>query len=344
MGDDERFRVALTGDFVDSTGALYFEPAALAALRARPDIALSVLDTPPASPLSAEVLATYDAVIAKRSPLAADALDAADLRTIHVSRNGVGVEHLDLDACTRAGVVVTNTPDSVRRPIASAAMCLLLALAHRLVEKDRATRDARWQDRQLYRGTGLGGRTLGVVGAGNIGAEVLRLAEPWDMVRLVAHPSRSAEAIAALGAEKVELDELLARADFVVLCCPLNERTHHLIDARALELMRPEAYLVNVARGAVVDEAALVAALAEGRIAGAGLDVFDPEPPAPNNPLLGMHQAIVTSHNLGFTDESNRLGNSLAAAAVLRTADGRIPPNVVNRDVLAHPRVAHLDG
>ena len=344
MAEDARFRVALTGDFVDSAGKLYFEPAALAALRARPEIAVSVLDTPAGTALSAEVLATYDAVITKRSPIAAGALDVPNLRTIHISRNGVGVDHLDLGACARAGILVTNTPDSVRRPIASAAMCLVLALAHRLLEKDRATREHRWQDRQLYRGTGLGGRTLGVVGAGNIGADLLRLAEPWDMVRLVAHPSRSAEAIASLGAEKVALDELLARADFVVLCCPLNDRTHHMIDARALTLMRPDAYLVNVARGAIVDETALVAALAEGRIAGAGLDVFDPEPPSPDNPLLRMTQAVVTSHNLGFTDESNRLGNKLAAEAVLRVAAGAVPPNVVNRDVLDHPRIAHLHG
>jgi phosphoglycerate dehydrogenase-like enzyme len=333
------FRIAITGDFIDAGGRLYFDEEALSGLRGAPGASLDLLDTPVGAPLTAGVLEAYDAIIAKRSPLAPDALRSSRLRAIHISRNGVGVEHLDLCACSDAGLMVTCTPDSVRRTMASSAMCLMLALAHRLLEKDRATREGRWSDRHLYQGIGLGGRTLGVVGAGNIGSDLLELAAPWKMKRIVAHPSRSVAEIAELDAEKVELTELLARSDFVVLCCPLNAATHHMIDANALSQMKPDAFLINVGRGGLIDEGALVAALQRGQIRGAGLDVFEREPPSTENPLFGMPQVIVASHNLGFSDEGNRLGNVQAARAVLDVLRGEIPRHLVNPGVIRHPRL-----
>lgn len=336
------FKVALTGDFVASDGRLYFDPAAMEALSSLPGVSVEILDSGVGVPLSADVLRSFDAVITKRSPVPAESLEIDDLRAIHVSRNGVGVEHLDLDACARAGVIVTNTPDAVRRTMASSAMAMILALAHRLVEKDRATRAGRWSDRHRFKGAGLSGRVLGVVGAGNIGADLLRLAAPWGMKRLISHPSLDTGRANAMDAEKVELNELLVRSDFVVLCCPLTEQTRKMIDARALKLMRPGALIVNIARGGLIDEAALIGALEDGRIAGAALDVFDPEPPCADNPLFRFDNVIVTSHNIGFSDEGNRLGNTLAVEAVKCVAAGSSPPNIVNPKVLDHPRLGFM--
>ena len=332
-------RIALTGDFRASDGEVYFDAQALDSLKRLPGAMLSVQDAPVGTPLDAATLREFDAVVMKRSPVSADILESDDLRTVLIARNGVGVEHIDLEACTRRGVMVANTPESVRRPMASSAMTMILALAHRLLEKNRAAREGRWIDRHRYRGTGLSDRVLGLIGCGNIGMDLLGLSAPWGMERLVFDPYQDPGRIAAAGAEPVDFDDLLARSDFIVLSCPLTDATRRIVDGRAIGRMKPGAFLVNVARGGLVDEAALIAALAEGRLGGAGLDVFDPEPPAADNPLLTMENVIATAHNMGFSDESNRLGNRFAAAAVEAVARGAVPANLVNPGVLDHPRV-----
>ena len=338
-GDNKSFKIALTGDFKASDGSVYFESEALESLRCLPDATVEIMDTPVGAPLTGDLLSSFDAVVMKRSPVLADDLNRGDLRVVHISRNGVGVEHIDLPACSRAGVMVTNTPESVRRPMASSAMTLILALAHRLFEKNRAVCEGRWVDRFSNRGIGLSGRVLGLIGCGNIGSDLLRLAGPWEMEHLVFDPFMPPDRIIAAGGKPVELAILLKTADFIVLCCPLTDDTYHIINIRSLDLMKRGAFLINVARGPLVDEAALITALENGKLAGAGLDVFDPEPPIDGNPLLKMNNVIATGHNLGFSDESNRKGNTFAAAAVEAVARGNIPANLVNPEVLEHPRV-----
>jgi D-3-phosphoglycerate dehydrogenase len=262
-----------------------------------------------------------------------------DLRVRLIARHGVGFDAVDLAAMSAQGVVVTNTPDAVRRPVATAALTCVLALAQKLLVKDRLTRAGRWHERADHMGMGLTGRTLGVVGAGSIGRETLRLARAFDLELLAADPYADAADIAALGARLVPLDTLLATADFVGVTCALTPETRHLIDAKALARMRPTAYLVNVARGPVVDEAALVAALAAGRIAGAGLDVFESEPIAAGHPLLGFDNVIVTPHALCWTDECFAAIADSGLRSAVDVAQRRVPAHVVNRDVLGHPRV-----
>lgn len=337
--EDRIFKIVLTGDFRTSAGDVYFEPEALESLQHLPDSSIDILRTPVGLPLTADLLALSDAVIMKRSPVTAEVLNRDDLKTIHISRNGVGLEHLDLAACTKFGVMVTNTPESVRRPMASSTMTLILALAHRLPEKYRAVREGRWTDRHCYHGIGLRGRVLGLVGCGNIGRDFLGLAAPWGMEHLVYDPYQQPEKIISAGGQPVTLDTLLAAADFIVVCCPLTDETRHIINSRTLGLIKQGAYLINVARGPLVDEKALIAALLSGRLAGAGLDVFDPEPPDPDNPLLSMDNVVATGHNLGFSDESNKVGNTMAAEAVVAVAQRRVPPNLVNPEVLDHPRL-----
>jgi phosphoglycerate dehydrogenase-like enzyme len=186
---------------------------------------------------------------------------------------------------------------------------------------------------------GLTGRTLGVVGAGRIGKELLRMARAFDLKLLAADPYINAIELGYIGARKVDLDTLLADADFVVVCCLLNDETRHLIGAPQFALMRPTAYFVNVARGPIVDEAALIEALRAGHIRGAALDVFEQEPVAPDNPLLAMDHVILTPHSLCWTDECFHNMASTGLASIVDALAGRRPEFVVNPEVLVHPRV-----
>jgi D-3-phosphoglycerate dehydrogenase len=216
-------------------------------------------------------------------------------------------------------------------------MTFVLALAHKLLVKDRLTREGRWAEKLHHMGMGVTGRTLGVVGLGNIGREVFVLARPFGMRHLGHDPYANPADLAPLGVECVGLEALLSASDFVCVCCALTPQTRHLINAERLALMKPTAYLVNVARGPIVDQVALTAALRERRIAGAGLDVFEKEPIDPGDPLLALDNVILAPHAICWTDE-NFLGNGRSAcASLLEVAAGRVPTHVVNRAVIDHP-------
>ncbi len=333
------FRVGVTSDIVDSRGEPAFGREPLAALDAANGLEWEWLPKG-IREITAEHAAAYDALYVNSPRVPAAAVARADLRLQIVSRHGVGYDSVDVAAMTRAGVLVANTPNAVPRPVATMALTLLLALAHRLFAKDRITREGRWPERLEHMGIGLTGRTLGVVGAGRIGKELLRMAKPFDLQLLAADPYAEMLELAYIGARKLPLPELMAQADFVVVTCLLNEETHHLIAARELALMKPTAFLINVARGPVVDEKALHAALAARRIAGAGLDVFEQEPTPADNPILRLDNVIVTPHALAWTDEL--FGNiaRTGLSAVLAVHAGRRPEFLVNPDALSHPRVA----
>jgi phosphoglycerate dehydrogenase-like enzyme len=277
-------------------------------------------------------LAPYDAIVLFQRRVTAASLRGVE-RLRLIARLGVGVDNVDVPACTAAGILVTITPDAVRRPMASGGMAFVLALAHRLTEMDRHVRAGGW-DRFAHVGMGLDGRTLGIVGLGNVGRELAMLAAPFGL-RIVAADPFVAEPPA--GIELVALDTLLATADFVVVTCPLTEETYHLLDAGRLALMQPTAYLVNIARGPIVDGAALADALASGRLAGAALDVFEPEPVRADDPLLALDNVILAPHGIGLTDELFRLGGQSASRAVLAFADGRVPEFPLNPAVLSSP-------
>jgi phosphoglycerate dehydrogenase-like enzyme len=279
----------------------------------------------------------YDAVVCFIPRVPREVVVSAD-RLKLVARLGVGYDTVDVDACTEHGVLVTITPDGVRRPMASAAMALVLALAHQVPQKDRQVRAGGW-DRFAFGGTGLTGRTLGLIGVGNIGGDLARLAEPWAM-RIIAHDPYAQAPPAAVAL--VDLETLLREADFLVVLCPLTDETHGLLDERRLALMKPTAFLVNVARGPIVDQRALADALAEGRLAGAALDVFDPEPVEAGDPLLALENVILSPHAIGLTDEIYRASGKSACRAVIAVAKRRVPEYVVNREALSHPRLANL--
>jgi len=336
------FRVALTRDFLDRAGRVGFGDIGLAALDAADGLAYEFLEDDH-SELPAGSLAGFGAAIVLAPRVSRTSLQGADDLLV-VARFGVGYDNVDVGACSEAGVVVTITPDGVRRPVALSALTLVLALAHRLPEKDRLVRTGRWSAKLDYMGEGLAGRTLGLVGWGNVGQELTRLAQPFGVRQVAFDPFADASAAARAGVELVDLDGLLSAADFVVLMCALTPETHHLIDAARLSRMKSGAYLVNVARGPVVDQRALTTALGSRAIAGAALDVFEQEPPAEDDPLLELDNVILSPHAICWTDEL-ALGNGQSAiAAVLDVAAGRRPKYPVNPAAFGHPRFeSHLN-
>jgi D-3-phosphoglycerate dehydrogenase len=279
----------------------------------------------------------YDAVITLHPRYTADSLRGAE-RLAVIARWGVGYNMIDVQACTDNDVLVAITRDAVRRPVAEGMMTLLLGITHHLTIKDRLVRAGRWAEKARYPGVGVGGRVLGLVGIGNIGSELVRLLAPFGLGRLLAFdpyvsPARAAE----LGVELVRLETLLAESDFVCVSCPLTRDTHHLIAEPQLDLMKPTAFLVNAARGPIVDQAALTRALQERRIAGAGLDVFEQEPLPADDPLTRLDNVILSPHAIGWTDALVR-GNGVGACEnVLAVLKGKVPEHVVNREVLERP-------
>lgn len=234
---------------------------------------------------------------------------------------------------------MTITPDGARRPVATAALALLLAVLHNVTTKDRLVREGRWAEKEQWMGLGLTGRRIGLIGLGNTARDLVGLLRPFEVDIVAYDPYCPPETAAGLGVRLVDVDTVMARADAVIVMCALTEETRHLVDARRLSLMKPTAVLLNVARGPVVDEAALIDALRVRRIRGAGLDVFESEPPAADNPLLGMDQVVLSPHALAWTDEMSAGNGGSAVRAVLEVSAGRVPPFVVNRDVIESPRL-----
>ncbi|MEX2224067.1 MAG: D-glycerate dehydrogenase [Candidatus Rokuibacteriota bacterium] len=254
-----------------------------------------------------------------------------------VSNVAVGYNNVDVAACSRRGVVVTNTPDVLTDTTADFAWTLLMATARRLVEADRYTREGRFDqwEYMLLLGGDIHGKTLGVVGFGRIGRAMARRALGFGM-RVLYQDAVAADAAIEreLNATRVDLATLLRESDFVTLHTPLSPETRHLINAESLRTMKKTAYLINAARGPVVDEAALVQALAEGRIAGAGLDVFEEEPKV-HPGLIGLPNVVLAPHIASASHETRLKMATLAVENCLAVLEGKTPPTPVNPEVLA---------
>ncbi len=333
------FRVGVTTDFLRPDGTSGFGDIGLDRLGAA-GLEWEFLGGREAE-LPPEAARDYDGLLVLGPRVSATTLAGVGRLKV-VARFGVGYDNVDVPACTAAGVALTITPEGVRRPVAVAALTLILALSHKLLIKDRLTRAGRWAEKLDHHGRGVTGRTLGLVGLGNIGRELAGLARALGMEVVAADPAATPAGAAEAGALLLPLDELLRQSDYVCICCALTDATRHLIDAEALAKMGPSAYLINVARGPIVDQAALTEALRSGAIAGAGLDVFEREPVDPDDPILAMENVIVAPHALCWTDECFGLNGRSAVGALIDVAEGRRPSHVVNLDALARPRLAHL--
>jgi D-3-phosphoglycerate dehydrogenase len=331
------FKVGVTLDLMTANGQPCFEGRAFDVLHGNPEIEWEWLSEA-TDEVTPDIAARYDGLHLNTPHVTCASLARSDCRLKVIARNGVGHDTVDLSAATTRGIIVTNTPIAVRRPVAVATLTMIFALASRLFKKHELAQTGRWNERANFMGQGLTGRTVGLVGAGGIGQEILKLARPFFARMVVADPYADAKAVISLGAQIVPLDALLREADFVVVCCLLNDETRHLIDATKLALMKPTAYYLNMARGPIHDEGALADALKAGRIAGAGLDVTENEPIEPHNPLLGMDNVIITPHALCWTDECFYEIAATALQSIVDVSLGRRPKYVVNPSALLASR------
>ena len=296
---------------------------------------------PPPEVLLAEA-ADVDAFLT----LLTDRIDAAIMsaapRLRVISNMAVGYDNIDVEEASRRGILVTNTPGILIKTTADFAFALLLAAARRVVEADRYTRQGRWKTwgPQTLLGQDVHDATLGVVGLGGVGLEVAKRGRGFGMRVLYCDGIRKLEEEGRYGLTYVELEQLLAESDFVSLHVPLTSETHHLVGERELSLMKPTAVLINTARGPVVDQRALWRFLKEKRIAGAAIDVSEEEPIAPDDPLLGLDNIIITPH-IASASVATRLGMAKMAVDNLLTAlRGQVPPQCVNREAVGRWRRA----
>jgi D-3-phosphoglycerate dehydrogenase len=254
-----------------------------------------------------------------------------------VSSNGAGFDPVDVDACTRAGVLVLNQSGGNANSVAEHAIGMLLTLSKRIIEADRALRRERDVNRNALIGNEAQGRTIGIVGIGYVGRRIAELCKGLLHMKVLAYdPYLSAAEIAGRGAEKVELDDLLRRSDYVSINCPLTKESRGMIGAKQFALMQPHAFFITTARGFIHDEDALLHALKEKRIAGAGLDVWSSEPPPPEHPLLQFDNVLASPHTAGVTREARENMGRIAAEQILDALDGKRPPRIINPEVWPH--------
>jgi phosphoglycerate dehydrogenase-like enzyme len=336
MNATEKFRIGFSADFRDERGNVIF-----------PDIGRQLLEgyetllhefVPDYHPVyDSSQLAPYDVVVSLKPRVTAESLRGIE-KLCAIGRFGVGYDNIDLAACTESDVAVYITPEAVRRPMAESIVLFVLALSHNLVLKDRWVRQGKWADSTRQLGMEPRDRVLGTIGIGGIASEALRLLQPFGFARILAFdPYLDSSRFQTMGVEQTTLDDLLRQSDYVLLNCPLTPDTRHLISRRELGLMRRDAFLINTARGPIVDEAALIEALEKGTIRGAALDVFETEPLDSDSRLMRLDNVILTSHSVGWTSELFRDMGKICCGGALAIYHGEAPPNVVNREVLDRP-------
>jgi phosphoglycerate dehydrogenase-like enzyme len=332
----KKFLVGFSRDFLDETGAPVF-----------PDIGLSLLDG--AADLSYEFMAEYrseyipdqlrqyDAIVSMKPRVTAESLEGIN-RLCAIGRSGVGYDNIDLPACTKHDIAVFITPSAVVRPVAESIVLFVLALSHNLVLKDRMVRQGRWTESTRQLGREPQDRIVGTIGLGNIACDAVRLLRPFGVARFLAFdPYISPAKAGELGVEIAAMDEVLRLSDYVLINCPLTSQTRHLVGERELALMKRDAVLINTARGAIVDQNALMVALEHKKIRGAAIDVYESEPIECDSPLLAFENVILTSHSVAWTEELFRDMGKIDCEGMLCIRRGEAPPNVVNRDVLSRP-------
>src|SRR5216683_1953826 len=278
-------------------------------LRKRPDVRLDRLENESAEAISAPIL-------------------------VIVSSNGAGYDPVDVEACTEAGVVVVNQSGGNARSVAEHALGMLLTLSKRIIEADRALRRDPNVNRNALIGTEAQGKTIGIVGLGNVGRRIAELCNGLLGMNVLAYdPYLSTTEMAERGGAKVELEELLRRSDYVSISCPLTKESRGMIGAREFAAMQPHAYFITTARGFIHDEAALLEALRNKSIAGAGLDVWAKEPPPADHPLLQFDNVLASPHTAGVTREARENMGRIAAEQILDALDGKRPPRIINPEV-----------
>jgi D-3-phosphoglycerate dehydrogenase len=270
--------------------------------------------------------------LTRRVILAADRLEI-------ISRGGIGVDNIDIPTASERGIVVTNVLDTLSKTVAEHTFMFMLGMTRDIAVADRSVRSGKWKDFAKVPHHEIYGKTVGIVGFGGIGVAVAEMAKNGFGMKVLTNQNShlKPERVAKTGADVVSLDQLLKDSDYVVLSVPLNKESEGMIGERQLGLMKPTSYLINVARGKVVDQPALYRALAEKRIAGAGLDVLAKQPPDPDEPLLKLDNVLFTPHDAAITIETGREASLIIARSILDLLHGRMPKYPVN---VLNPQVA----
>jgi D-3-phosphoglycerate dehydrogenase / 2-oxoglutarate reductase len=275
-----------------------------------------------------------EGVVVRTAPFTREIIEAAKQLKV-IGRHGVGVDNIDVKAATEKGIVVVNTPNANATSVAEHTVTVIGALAKRVVAYDRATREGRWEIRNSYSAVDLDGKTLGLVGIGRIGSMVAgRVAAAYNMKVIAYDPYVTPEKARELGVTLcAQMDDVFRQADIVSLHTPLTPETRGFVNDAKLRLMKPTAFLINLSRGEVVNEKALYDALKSGVIAGAAIDVFDPEPPLKDNPLFALENIILSPHSAALTQECVIRMATGAAEGVVDVLSGKRPQFIVNPDV-----------
>lgn len=344
------FRLAITGDFLNVNGSSAYGDLGFGAMYDAPFLQYHfIMDHAPGSDptyydrlysleVTAEHIKDVDGLVVLRPSVKSSVFQYGAENLTVIGRSGAGYDKVDVQACTDNDVLLFNLPNVLNHSTASSALLFMLALAKRLPEQDRITREGRWDLQSKVMGSELQKKTLGIVGLGASGRELVRLVAPFEMTIIAYSPKADPAQAAALGVRLTTLEEVMSESDFVSLHSSLTPDKVKMIGAAQLALMKPTAYFVNIARGALVDQAALVKALQERRIAGAGLDVFEVEPLPADDPLIKLDNVILTPHFAPVTAEIWITGGRIMAANILKVARGQLPDNIINREVLDSPR------
>jgi D-3-phosphoglycerate dehydrogenase len=312
-------QVVLLTHSIDAEAMLLLSSVAEVRILSQPDEAGLLREIPEA-----------DALLV-RMPVTAEAVRAGKRLRV-VARHGVGLDYIPVDVCTQLGIPVTFTPDANTESVAEHVIGSMIALAHRIAPADRAIRNGNWSWRDNNVGLDLFGRTLGIIGLGRIGSRVSELANQAFRMKVLVHdPYLTADFVGSRGVTGVSLDELLINSDFVTIHVPFTPETKHMLNSARIDSMKRGSFLINAARGGLIETEALAKALLTHHLAGAALDVLEDEPPKSDNPLLGLENVLITPHSAALTEEAMSRMGMTAAEDIVRVLRGGTAINVANR-------------
>jgi phosphoglycerate dehydrogenase-like enzyme len=339
-----KFVVGLTADFL-SEGKLLYRDIGLQTLKEENGVEYRFLSRHEPT-LASDLIKDLDVLICLTPSVTASTLTQAR-RLVAICRFGVGYDAIDVQACTDADVGLFIAAGAVNYSVAEAVVGWMLALGRHVIRKDRMARNGQWNERAKWMGSELRGKIVGIIGLGGIGGCLVELLRPFRVSGIwTFDPYVSEGRLKALGVRAVLLAELLQVADFVVVTCPLTDETRGLLGAAELALMKPEAYLINIARGGIVDELALVELLKQRRIAGAAFDVFAKEPSDARHPFCALDNLILAPHSIAWTHELFQEIGSMCCRQTVQLLHGTIPSGLVNQEVSQRPgflqKLAHL--
>ena len=324
-----QFTLGITGDLLTNDGNPCFGEEPLEVLYKEKQIICEWME-PSIKVLSEKETSKYDAILLNSPKLTKDSINPKNNKLKIVSRFGVGYDSVDLEVLKKNKIILTNTPNAVRRPVAVASLTMILSLSGKLMIKDNLLREGRWNERTNHMGVGLINKTLGLVGFGGIGREFVKISKDLFKKVICYDPFVGKGEMKNLQVDKVDFDEIAKTSDFLVILCDLNEKTKGMIDSSFLNKMKKSSYLINLSRGPVVKENDLINSLKQNKIAGAGLDVMTNEPIEENNELINLKNTILTPHSLCWTDECF---NSIATEAISSILNYFNEKNILNRVV-----------